>query len=64
VHEPVIAIRSLAVTDLEVADDMLKAAFRASDSFQAELQPYMTIQPDGWLFATCTGAPAGIDGPL
>lgn len=63
-HEPVIAIRSLTVADLEVADDVLKAAFRASDSFQADLQRYMTIQPDGWLCATCTGAPAGMVGAI
>jgi len=64
VHEPVIAIRSSTVADLELADDILKAAFRASDSFQMDLQRYMAIQPNGWLFATCTGAPAGMVGAM
>ena len=59
-----ITIRSLTVADLEAADDMLKAAFRASDSFQADLQRYMAIQSDGWFFATCTGAPAGMVGAM
>ena len=62
-HDPV-TIRSFTTADLEVADDLLKAAFRASDSFRVDLQRYLAIQPDGWFFATSSDAPAGMVGAI
>jgi hypothetical protein len=62
VHHPVIAIRHFTAADLEMADDILKAACGTSGSCKVDLQRYMALQPDGWLFATCAGALAGMVG--
>jgi GNAT superfamily N-acetyltransferase len=64
VDNPAIAIRRFTVADVAVADSLLQAAFHTSASFQADLQRYLAIQPDGWLLATWAGVPAGMVGAL
>lgn len=46
-----ISIRDLADADLEIADVMLKLAFRSSISRLHDLWLYRQIQPDGWFVA-------------
>jgi GNAT superfamily N-acetyltransferase len=64
VDHPALAMRRFTVADVAVADHLLQAAFRASASFQVDLQRYLVIQPDGWRLATWAGAPAGLVGAI
>jgi GNAT superfamily N-acetyltransferase len=58
------SIRPLTEADFPAADDILRAAFGAPHSFKADLQRCMALQPDGWLFATYAGSPAGMVGAV
>jgi len=57
-----ISIRPLADPDLEVADTIIKLAFRSSVSRLHDLQLYRKIQPDGWFLATQQEHPVGTVG--
>jgi GNAT superfamily N-acetyltransferase len=64
VDDAALTIRLFTAADVAVADRLLQAAFHTPSSFQAALQRYLAIQPDGWLFATWAGAPAGMVGAI
>jgi GNAT superfamily N-acetyltransferase len=56
-----ITIRTLTPADLDVADDILQAAY-GGPSRKKRLEMYMQLQPEAWLLASLDGQPAGVAG--
>ena len=59
-----ISIRVLSDADLEVADGILKSAFRRTESRIGDLHLYRGIQPDGWFLASQDGLAVGVVGTI
>lgn len=59
-----ISIRRLTEADLDAADAVLQVAYGGTTSRRQRLRRYIKIQPDGWLFATFDGVPAGVAGAI
>jgi GNAT superfamily N-acetyltransferase len=59
-----LTIRALTEADLDRADRVAMAAYRASSSRIPDLALYLRLQPDGWLIAEVDGEPAGLCGAL
>ncbi len=57
-----ISIRVLSDADLQIADAILKSAFRRPESRVEDLQLYRRIQPDGWFLASERGSAVGMVG--
>jgi len=57
-------IRALEGADFAAADDVLRAAFHASVSFEPRLRRYLAMQPDGWLIAEDEGQVVGLVGAI
>ena len=45
-----------------IADPILIEAYNAGHGFQAELEFYLRLQPDGWFFVVDDGTPVGMGG--
>lgn len=60
-----LSIRRLTEADLDVAADILAAAYdNPASSRSASLRRYLSMQPDGWLLATLDGRAVGIGGAV
>jgi ribosomal protein S18 acetylase RimI-like enzyme len=57
-------IRALRAEDFPAADDVLRAAFRVSGSFEPRLRRYLALQPDSWLAADDEGQVVGTVGAI
>lgn len=60
-----LSIRRLTEADLDVAADILAAAYdNPASSRSASLRHYLSVQPDGWLLATLDGRAVGVGGAV
>ena len=59
-----VAIRGLTEADIVAADEIFRSAFHTSVDRLADLERYVALQPDGWLFATVQGMPVGLVGAV
>ena len=59
-----ISIRGLTEADVAGADDVLRSAFSASDSYTAEIRRCLALQAEGWLVAIAQGLPVGMVGAV
>ena len=57
-----ITVRPLNETDLDVADTIAVAAFKAPRSRKAEIQKYLRLQPDGWMLVLLDDKSVGLGG--
>ncbi|GCE17932.1 GNAT family N-acetyltransferase [Dictyobacter kobayashii] len=57
-----LSIRMLADTDIEVADQIMRAAYRTTSSRMQVLRQNLLIQPDGWFLAELEQQPVGLVG--
>lgn len=57
-------IRLLTEVDLDVANDILNAAYDSDSDRGGRLRRYLSLQPDGWLLALLDGRPVGIGGAV
>jgi GNAT superfamily N-acetyltransferase len=57
-----LTIRTMTEADLDIANDVVAAAYRPPASRRRELARYLALQPDGWLLAAHDGEPAGVVG--
>lgn len=57
-----IAIRTLTDTDLVMAEEIIRAAYKTTGAQQKTLRRNLQLQPDGWIIALLNGEPVGLVG--
>lgn len=59
-----IVMQPMMLERASVADPILIQAYNSGHSFQAELESYLRLQPDGWFFAVDGETPVGVGGVI
>lgn len=57
-----LSIHRLTEDDLDAAQAICELAYGVPRAIKRDLRRYMTLQPDGWVFALLDGKPAGLGG--
>jgi GNAT superfamily N-acetyltransferase len=57
-----LSVRALTIHDLDLADEIVVAAYNASCSRKDMLRYYLRLQPDGWILVLLDGVPVGLGG--
>ena len=59
-----IVMRPITLASVSIADPILIQAYNSGHSFQAELEYYLRLQPDGWFFVMDDETPVGVGGVM